>query len=218
MAAPPIRFILFRRMQESPTSNKLSNSTKTVLQWVAIVVFFLFLRFTDQGTVVLSWMQRAVLATGIMQPDMVYAEKNQVQADFNLKLTTLEGEPVELASFRGKAIFMNFWATWCAPCLAEFPYIESLYEDMKDENIAFVMIGTDESEEVMREFIRVKGYKAPMYRLAGRVPEMYNVRTLPTTFVISPNGDMATVHVGMANYDTRGFRSFLKNTAASALD
>ena len=178
-----------------------------------MLALFLFMRYTDQGTVFQSWLQQGLLSTGIMQADMRYAEENNVDADFSLELTTLDGRPVSLGNMKGKAIFMNFWATWCAPCLAEMPFIESLYQDLKDENVAFVIISTDDEAEVARKFIAAKGYILPIYRLAGRVPEMYQVRTLPTTYVISPTGKMATVHVGMANYDTRGFRSFMKEIA-----
>lgn len=200
-------------MHPTHTGTKKDFKWQSWIPWIGLVLFVLFIRFTGPGTVVLGWMQQAILSTGIMQPSMRYAEENNVKADYSLTLTTLEGESVSLADFRGKAIFMNFWATWCAPCLAEYPFIESLYDEMKNENVVFLMIGTDNDPAIVQKFITAKGYKTPVYRLAGVVPEMYQVRTLPTTFVISPNGDMATVHVGMANYNTRGFRSFLKQIA-----
>jgi thiol-disulfide isomerase/thioredoxin len=200
-------------MSEAANQKKPSTWKSTALTWGSMLALFLFMRYTDQGTVLQGWLQQGLLSTGIMQADIRYAEDNNVDADFSLELTTLEGRPVTLESMKGKAIFMNFWATWCAPCLAEMPFIESLYKDLKDENVAFVIISTDDEAEVARKFIAAKEYTLPIYRLAGRVPEMYQVRTLPTTYVISPTGKMATVHVGMANYDTRGFRSFMKEIA-----
>ncbi len=160
-----------------------------------------------------GWLQQGLLYTGIMQADVRYAENNDTEADFTLKLTTLDGAPVSLESMKGKVIFINFWATWCAPCLAEMPYIENLYQDLKDENVAFVMIATDDDIELSQKYVAAKGYTLPFYRLAGQVPQMYQVRSLPTTYVISPTGKMATVHFGMANYDTRGFRKFMKDLA-----
>ena len=200
------------------TSSKQKNWKSSALGWGFILGFFLFLRYTDQGTTVQGWMQQGLLYTGIMQADIRYAEDIDQEADFSLELTTLEGRPVSLESLRGKAIFMNFWATWCAPCLAEMPFIENLYQDVKDENVAFVIISTDDDIELAKRFVEAKGYSLPMYRLSGSIPEMYRIRTLPTTFVISPNGKMGTVHVGMANYDTRGFRSYLKDLAASPIN
>lgn len=177
-----------------------------------MLAVFLFIRYTDQGTVVQGWLQQGLLYTGIMQADIRYAETNSVPANFDLELRSFEGEPFALESLRGKTIFINFWATWCPPCLAEMPFMQNLYEDLKDENIAFVFISTDDDIEVAKRFVEAKSYSLPMYRLSGNVPEMYVVRSLPTTYVISPSGQMATVHVGMANYDTKGFRDFLRQT------
>ena len=177
-----------------------------------MVAVFLFIRYTDQGTVVQGWLQQGLLYTGIMQADVRYAETNNVPANFDLELLSFEGEPLSLESLRGQTIFVNFWATWCAPCLAEMPFIQNLYEDLKDENIAFVLISTDDDVETAKRFVEAKGYTLPMYRYSGNVPEMYAVRSLPTTYVISPSGQMATVHFGMANYDSKGFRDFLRQT------
>ena len=189
---------------------------RTAFEWLGILAVIAFFRFTDQGTVVQSWLQRGLLATGIMQADMRYTEDHDVAANYNLQLTTLDGEPAFLGDYRGKVVFLNFWATWCAPCLAEMPFIQSLYEDVASDDIVFVMISTDEKRETAQRFIEAKGYTLPVYRLAGQVPEEYNSRTLPTTYVISPAGKLATVHVGMANYDTRGFRNFLKQMLETA--
>jgi thiol-disulfide isomerase/thioredoxin len=202
-------------MSDSEKQPKASNWKSNALSWGGILLVFLFFRYTDQGTIVQSWLQQGLLYTGIMQPDVRYAEEHDIPASFDLDLVTLAGEPVSLESFRGKTIFMNFWATWCAPCLAEMPFIENLYQDMKDEDVVFLLISTDDNVETARKFVDAKGYTLPNYRLAGRVPDVYNVRTLPTTYVIAPSGSMATVHVGMANYDTRGFRTFLRDMIAS---
>lgn len=184
---------------------------KTAVSWGSVLAVFLFIRFTSPGTIVQGWLQQGLLYTGIFQPDVRYAEDHAEPANFDLKLTSFEGEPLALESLRGKTIFINIWATWCAPCLAEMPFIENLYKDMQEENVAFIMISADDDLEIAKRFVAAKEYSLPMYRFSGHVPDQYNVRTLPTTFVISPSGRMATVHVGMANYDTKGFRNFLKS-------
>jgi len=199
-------------MTEPIKVEKKTSWKQTALTWGLMLALFLFMRYTDQGTVLQGWLQQGLLYTGIMQADVRYAEDNNVPADFNLSLTSLDGEALTLESLRGKTIFMNFWATWCAPCLAEMPYIENLYQDMKDENVAFVLVSTDDDIEVAKRFVEARGYSMPIYRFVGHIPDMYNIRSLPTTYVISPSGTMATVHFGMANYDTRGFRKFLRET------
>jgi len=201
----------------SDTVKKSTGSRKRRLfESGLLILIILFIRYTDQGTVVQGWLQQAVLATGLFQADITYAENNVVPASYDLSLVTLDGKPESLESFRGKTIFMNLWATWCAPCLAEMPYIEGLYHDVKDEDIAIVTISTDDEIEVARKFIEAKGYTFPVYRIVGRMPDVYASRSIPTTYVISPEGKMATVHFGMANYNTRGFKSFLRDMSETA--
>ena len=195
-----------------PTPEKRSWK-RPALEWGFVILFIAFLRFTDQGTVVQGWMQRAVLATGIFQADTNWAEDEALPASYDLALETLDGEPVHMESFRGRTIFLNLWATWCAPCLAEMPYIQGLYDEVGEEGIEFVAIATDDDPDIARRFIENKGYTFPTYRVVGVMPERYRSPTLPTTWVISPDGKVATVHAGMANYNTRGFRSFIRSLA-----
>ena len=196
------------RTEEHP---KIRSWKRTALEGGFVILFIAFLRFTDQGTVVQGWMQRAILATGIFQADTSWAEEEAVPASYDLALETLDGEPAHMESFRGRTIFLNLWATWCAPCLAEMPYIQGLYEEVGDEGIEFVAITTDDDPEIARQFVENKGYTFPVYRVVGVMPERYRSHTLPTTWVISPEGKVATVHAGMANYNTRGFRRFIRS-------
>lgn len=190
---------------------------RMIIEWSSLILIVLFIRYTDQGTVVQGWLQQGILATGFFQADVTYAEENDIPASYELSLVTLDGRPENLENFRGKTIFLNLWATWCAPCLAEMPYIESLYQDVKDENIEIVAISTDDQVEVARRFIEAKGYTFPVYRVVGQMPQQYASRSLPSTYVISPDGKMATVHFGMANYNTRGFKSFLRGMSETTL-
>ena len=193
-----------------PTRNRWM---RTLLEWGAILLFLAFIRFTDQGTVVLGWMQQGILATGLFQADTVWAEEEAETASYDMALRSLDGEPAHMESFRGRTIFLSLWATWCAPCLAEMPYIQKLYEDVGDEGIVFITISTDEEADVVRQYIEAKGYTFPVYRVDGPMPALYRSPTLPTTWVISPEGKLATVHAGMANYNTRGFKRFLRSLA-----
>lgn len=182
---------------------------RVLIEWGLIIGVLLFLNQTDYGTVVQSWLQRGVLLTGLITPDISLSEAEIVEASYDVQLTSLDGEHVVLDRFRGKTIFMNFWATWCPPCLAEMPLIQELYDDLKDEDIAFVMVSTDESAEIARTYFEKNGFTLPVYMLSGPLPEPYTSQVLPTTYVISPDGHLVTRHAGMANYNSDKFRSFL---------
>ncbi|NNF03952.1 MAG: redoxin family protein [Rhodothermales bacterium] len=181
------------------------------IEWGLIVAFLLFLQFTPQGKQLLGLMQRGILATGLITPDIAFAEKNDVPASWDVHLESLDGESFSLEAYRGKVVFMNLWATWCAPCIAEMPYIQNLYEDVASEDIVFVMISVDESREAARQFVQRRGFTFPVYFPMGGLPEPYSTRTIPTTYVISADGQLATVHTGMAKVDTPEFKSFLRS-------
>ncbi len=197
-------------------SPKRRSKLRSLAEWAVVIGIFAFFRFTDTGTTAQGWLQQAVLATGLFQADVNWAEENRQPANFDVELVTLDGEHVSLSEFRGKPIFMNIWATWCPPCLAEMPFIEDLYQDVKEEDIIFVMISTDDTAQEARVFMQQKGYTLPVYRLASPLPEPYTSRVLPTTYVIGSDGTLGTVHSGMANYNKPGFKNYLRSLKGGA--
>ena len=160
-------------------------------------------------------LQRGVLATGIMNPDV---DKNKTAdlpdrrpADFNLSLINSKGEEVSMEQLKGKVVFMNIWATWCPPCIAEMPGINDLFNAVKDENVVFLMISVDQDFEKAKRFNERKGFDFEIYKIDGGIPQMYYTESIPTTFVISARGQLVFVHEGMADYDTNKFKAFLRS-------
>lgn len=188
---------------------------KLVKEWGIIVAVLLFLYFTGLYTDVAALAQRAVLSTGLITPDTELPADEKENADYNLSLQTLDGKVVNLSDFKGKVIFLNEWATWCPPCVAELPGIQELYNEVDNKNIVFVMLAMDEPQKVER-FIRKKGYTMPVYLAASRVPDVFRSPSIPTTYVISPEGEIVAKKVGMAKYNTRSFRKFLDKQALKA--
>lgn len=198
--------------------NKKKKSTKrTLLEYGIIAIVALTLYATGLHTEVIGFMQRGLLATGLITPKIENKHQNETEnvtttatpADFNLMLMDEDGNTLSLADFKGKAIFMNMWATWCPPCIAEMPNINKLYKEM-GHDVAFVMISLDEDFETAKSFNNRKGFDLPIYTLQSRRPAMYQSTTVPTTYVISADGNLMLTHKGMANYNTSKFRGFLE--------
>ena len=198
--------------------NKKKKSTKrTLLEYGIIAIVALTLYATGLHTEVIGFMQRGLLATGLITPKIENKHQNETEnvtttatpADFNLMLMDEDGNTLSLADFKGKAIFMNMWATWCPPCIAEMPNINKLYKEM-GHDVAFVMVSLDEDFETAKSFNNRKGFDLPIYTLQSRRPAMYQSTTVPTTYVISADGNLMLAHKGMANYNTSKFRSFLE--------
>lgn len=103
-------------------------------------------------------------------------------------LPTLDGGRVSLADYRGRTVFLNFWATWCPPCKEEMPFIEAIHRE-KDRDVVVLGVDLGESRETVRAFARKNGITFPIL-LDGstRVMEQYNVRYIPTSLFINPQG------------------------------
>ncbi|MEQ9306033.1 MAG: TlpA disulfide reductase family protein [Marinoscillum sp.] len=178
---------------------------RELTEWLIIVVVGLTLYFTGLHTQIIGFVQRSVLATGVITPDI---SENNTLADFDFEVSNAQGEVVHFSEFKGKTIFLNFWATWCPPCIAEMPDIEDLFQN-KGNEVAFVMISVDQNHEKARQFMARKSYEMPIYFLESPLPKVYETQSIPTTYVIDPNGKIRVENHGMAKYDTEAFRSFL---------
>ena len=180
------------------------------IEWGLIIVIGAVLYFTGLHTEVIGGLQRVLLATGIFQPDTELVESEYKKAQLNFPVYTSEGNRISLDDFEGKTIFMNVWATWCPPCIAEMPNIQGLYEQLEnDPDIVFIMLSLDEDHEKARAFMERKEFTMPIYFPAGRMPGVYSSTVVPTTYVISPEGYIVSEKRGMAKYNTEGFRDFL---------
>jgi thiol-disulfide isomerase/thioredoxin len=129
-------------------------------------------------------------------------------ADLNWTVETLEGQPVMMSQFKGKPLVINFWATWCPPCRMEMPSLQNLYNATKDKGIEIIAI-TDEDVATVRPFLAKNNYTFPIYIFRGRYPAMFEPSGLPTTFIVSPEGNIVASHVGAAKWDRPDVITFL---------
>ncbi|MFV1884821.1 MAG: TlpA family protein disulfide reductase [Balneola sp.] len=197
-------------MSENEDKKSPNQFKKAVKEWAVILGVFGILYVTGLHTEVIGGLQRVLLSTGILRPDTEINENEIRKASYNMPLITLDGDRTSLSEFEGKTIFLNFWATWCPPCIAEMPNIQKLYEQLEnEEKIVFVMLSLDEDPEKARAFMERKEYSMPVYFLAGRQPGVYNSTVVPTTYIISPEGNIVVEKRGMAKYNTDEFRNFL---------
>lgn len=193
---------------------------KSLIEYSVIGAIILTLFATGLHTEVLGFMQRGLLATGIMNPDLEQKAEiasadtatidSSPKADISMNLINSKGEKVSMEEFRGKVIFMNIWATWCPPCIAEMPGINKLYNDVKNQDVVFIMLSVDQNFQKAIDFNKNKGYDFEVYRVEGQMPQMYSTQSIPTTYVIDANEKIALTHMGMGDYDTKDFREFLQ--------
>lgn len=198
-------------MSKEKTQKKKKRGIKReLIEWGGIISVIAILYLTGLHTEVIGGLQRILLATNIITPKTELAENDIVDARYNVPLITVDEELFDFSTLKGKTIFMNFWATWCPPCIAEMPNIQKLYNDIGDnDDIAFVMVSLDEDMDVARAFLKRKKLDMPVYFLTGPKPGIYDSSVVPTTYVISPEGKIVSKRQGMANYNTTKFKNFM---------
>ncbi|MDH5604297.1 MAG: TlpA family protein disulfide reductase [Cyclobacteriaceae bacterium] len=187
---------------------------KIIKEWGLIIALFGVLYFTGLHTEVAAFTQRIVLATGLFTPgDDLIMESEAEDFDYNVTIQTPDGTDMHLSELKGKLIFLNLWATWCAPCRAEMPGIQELYDELDHDNIAFVMLSIDRNPKAALQYIEGKDFTYPLYLANGPLNAQLSVPSIPTTFVISPSGKIIKKNVGMAKYNTKSFKNFLMQNA-----
>jgi thiol-disulfide isomerase/thioredoxin len=137
--------------------------------------------------------------------------KEELQAiDFTLQ--DLAGRETSLSAFRGKVVFLNFWATWCGPCTAEIPSMEQLYTELKDQGFTIVAVNSQESAEQVSAFVQEAGMSFPvLLDSAGKAGATYTVRAIPTTYIIDPQGSIRGRMVGTREWYTPQIISLVKD-------
>lgn len=188
---------------------------KSIIEYGIIFAIFGGLYFTGLHTEVLGLLQRGVIATGIMNPDLekdkrLGVNEKDPKADFSLNLINSKGEKLGMEELRGKVIFMNIWATWCPPCIAEMPGINKLYQEIDKDKVVFIMLSVDQNFQEAIDFNKKKDYAFEVYKSDGGMPTMYHTQSIPTTFVIDARGNLVLTHKGMGDYNTKDFKEFLK--------
>jgi thiol-disulfide isomerase/thioredoxin len=189
------------------------NWKKEIKGWGIMLSVLAILYFTGWITPVMGGLQALVLATGIFKPD-IEATTSVPNFDYNGLFTSVNGEPVNLDSYKGKTLFINLWATWCPPCRAEMPHIADLYKKVEgEENLEFLMIALDEDFEKSKKYIRDKQFPFPVFHASHGLNSSLQSQSIPTTLVVDPSGKIVFYHEGMSNFNTKTFEDFLVGLA-----
>ena len=123
-------------------------------------------------------------------------------ANFSGRLLTLDGEETDLQEIEGEVVFLNFWATWCKPCLLEMPSMEDLYNKLSGQGLAMVAV-TEEDPAVVRSYLERNAYSFPiLLDPQGELAYRFDVRGLPTTVVFDSQREVILRHVGAYSWNT----------------
>jgi thiol-disulfide isomerase/thioredoxin len=132
-----------------------------------------------------------------------------VLADYDWTVQSLDGPDFKMTDAKAKVVFLNFWATWCSPCVAEMASIQRLYEKLKDKGVVFACISNEKASKVSR-FVRRKGFTFPIYTMRGSPPAVFDTQRVPATFILSRDGRIALKYIGSAKWDDDKTVDFIK--------
>jgi thiol-disulfide isomerase/thioredoxin len=185
------------------------NFLKKNLSNILFIGFIIFL-FTPYGLPV-----RALLIKGVsivttrlfsLETD---ADKRVHIDSYQWELRDISGEKVNFEKFENKVVVLNFWATWCPPCIAEMPGFQELNDLYKDK-VSFLFVANDEKERVI-QFMKDKRYTFPVYFQVSSSPEPLRSNSLPTTYIIDQQGMVVVDKAGAADWNSSKVHRLLDN-------
>ena len=128
-----------------------------------------------------------------------------------LSLLGPDGRPFRLGDLKGKMVFLNFWATWCAPCREEMPAMERLYQANRERGLTVVAVNFMETKsEVKRFFEKLRLSFPSLLDLEGMAARNFGVRGLPVTFLVSRDGRILWKAIGSRDWDSPEARAYFK--------
>lgn len=175
---------------------------KSSKRWWSIVLDFLFLALVI--SMLIPATRKEVSAFIVRQTLISPRQSSKIEylsdKDWNVKIIEDGSKLFDLEELKGKPIFINYWASWCPPCIAEMPSVQNLYDNYKDK-VHFIFIN-NENPSVVEEFMKKNNYSLPTHNFMGGVTELFEISTLPTTIIINPQGRKVMQKTGAAKWDS----------------
>jgi len=143
-------------------------------------------------------------------PMASFIKEGDIAPDFSLK--TKEGRKISLSQYRGKVVILNFWATWCTPCISEIPSLNKLRGALKDENFEIIAVSLDSSWSDVDELFTQLGI--PKFTVVldenGGATAQFGTRLIPESFIIDQKGVIIKKIIGAIDWDAHDTRHMIK--------
>ena len=157
-----------------------------------------------------AWFLRQIASTGIMNSKIKASPakngETETSATASFNVVNEEGGQISTGDLKGKVVFINFWASWCPPCRAEFPSIQKFYDLYKsNENIVFLTINLDDNPELGKKYLAKENLTLPFIVPASDIPKEIFSGNLPTTVILDKKGNIRLHHAGVGDYSTQSF-------------
>jgi len=156
------------------------------------------------GFLVLGWLGGLVGA-------MDKAPKPSANKIIDFTLKDLNGKSHTLSKYKGKVIFLNFWATWCPPCRAEMPAMQKMYKSWNSKKYVMLAVNIGQNKKTVKSFAAENGYTFPiLLDSTSSIAKKYRVSGIPTTYIINKEGKIVTRIVGAREWDLKQIERLIK--------
>ena len=197
---------------------------KIIIAGMSICIVFLSYKFNEVNNdlkkykeyykdLSVMYLNEVIEAPKLEPPSAQDMKVTTIDFDSNvLQFSDLENNIFTLQNFKGKNLFINYWATWCNPCLAEMPYMAELYENFKDEeDIIFLYLSREKLETIKNYIPKDESLQQlPIYKIITD-DEFFATSGIPTTFIINSDGEVIVKDLGSAFWNDDSVFKFIDN-------
>tara|TARA_R110002049_G_scaffold45852_2_gene133325 strand:+ start:12158 stop:12733 length:576 start_codon:yes stop_codon:yes gene_type:complete len=180
---------------KKPSKNQLLN--------MVLILFLALYLFTPLGFYVKVYVNR-ILA---YNPTPVEEREQQFLSSYHWELKDSENNNFNFEEAKGHVVLLNFWATWCPPCIAEMPGLQELYDDYGDK-VTFLFVAQDQEKRVQK-FILKKEYTLPVYYEKSTTPKQLFSKSIPSTYLIGKDGKIVVAKTGAADWNSSTSRALI---------
>ena len=191
------------------------HTMKYLSVFLVIVVGATFMGSLKKTDAVLAATLSSDKETDRLYRDLGVLKVPRIAPPVDFKLKDIKGKSVRLSDFRGKVVFLNFWATWCPPCKYEMPSMQKLYDKLRHKNFAMVAVDLQEPVSRVKDFI--KKYELSFTVLLdtkGDVGRQFGIRSIPSTFILDKEGGIIGKIFGPREWDGKEAVDFFEHLMA----
>ncbi len=196
-------------------NNKFIAMLKRNYSTIIIGALALVLLFVPEAK---AMMQQGLMKLGLFEPKLEKVEPTiqpKSEANYTFEMVYADGKAINMEDLKGKVVFMNFWATWCPPCIAEMPSIQKLYDKVKDDkDIIILTVEVEGKRDKVAKFMERKNLSLPVVYPNSTIPTEFFNGSLPTTVILDKKGNIAHTTMGMADYSGQDIVDFLNELKA----
>jgi len=200
---------------------KLANYQGLLIVLVGALAYLLYINYNLEQdledykgyykTVAIKYVQEIMEKPELSVPDPEEMEVTTIDFESNMLLfKDLEGNEFSLRNFENKVLFINYWATWCNPCLAEMPSMAELYNQYKENNnIVFLYLSKEDADTIIDYIPKNSSLEQlPIYKIVTD-DDLFSTRGIPTTFIVNRNGEIVVKDVGSAAWNDQSVVDYL---------